>query len=316
MYLACEALCFALLSGLALLAVLQSAPLETASIPLAMQAADASAESNESVKADRPTDFQPGIQIDWDHATVLLAGRVVLRDAPLEFLACFRGKEHESIIRLTSQATHVFMALGLIGLEPSKENQPEALCSVRLRWEEDGQIRECDGHEWLESRQLAQVAIPRAMRFTGSQQRPNGTVAAADSGAGIAIVSMPDALLEPTDPRSSQNAELWARARTEAIPPKDTPVTVLVSPAKPLKLDLRIDPRGLVWANERIVDQATLVDLLRQHRWLTRQATIQMRDWGALRADRRRLLRGLKGLPDVPQIEFVAAASQNPAETP
>ena len=41
------------------------------------------------------------------------AGRAC-REGPLEFVACFGGKEHESILRLEARATHIFMAMGLV----------------------------------------------------------------------------------------------------------------------------------------------------------------------------------------------------------
>ena len=68
--------------------------------------------------------FQPGVVIDWAHRQVEIDSTVVLREGLLELVACTpKSREHEALVRVNAQAVHIYMALGLIGVQPGK--QPE-----------------------------------------------------------------------------------------------------------------------------------------------------------------------------------------------
>ena len=156
-----------------------------------------------------PVRFQPGVMIDWHNGTVIADSRVVLRRGPLEFLACGPGKEHESILRLEASATHLYLALGMIGLTPGHpptwdqarcEFEPPAgdLVDVRCEWYEDEQHRLADAFAWLRQAEYARTPIPRPWVFAGSLRLSDGTLAADRSGVGIALVDFPDSLLLPS----------------------------------------------------------------------------------------------------------------------
>lgn len=245
-----------------------------------------------NVPAASPQEFQPGIRIDWQNATVHLAGKIVLKEGPLEFIACFRGKEHESIVRLDADAMHVYLALGLVGLTPSTQNVPSALCEIRVRWNADGEIHEIDASQWLIDRKLGQIAVPRAYRFTGSM-RKDDRIVAANTGSGFALVSMPDALTEPTHARSNRDQSLWVRARATGIPAKGSEVTILVAPARPVEREIRMDATGQIWIDGHPSDRRTLAEIAGQSKILAPEKPLVIRVGNALEADIRRLRRTL-----------------------
>lgn len=223
--------------------------------------------------SDALREFQPGVQIDWAARAVRLRGRVVLRDGALEYFACFAGKEHESIVRLDAWPEHVYMALGLVGVLPGRPAEWDEqrqrfvspageLVDVAVDWFEGGAARGCDACDWLLEIEYARVPLPRPWVFAGSQRLPDGRLSAAQTGAGIALVDDPDCLLAMTRPRSSANAELWVRARTEAIPAEGTNVTVVLRAAARRRHTYEIDFRGASSVDGRFASRADLLDLL------------------------------------------------------
>lgn len=220
-----------------------------------------------------PREFQPGVQIDWETRAVRLRGRIVLRDSALEYFACFAGKEHESIVRLEAQPEHAYMALGLVGVLPGRPAEwdeqrqrfvPPAgeLVDVTVEWADGAAARGCDAFEWLLEIEYARVPPGRPWVFAGSQRLPDGRLSAAQTGAGIALVDDPDCLLAMTRPRSSANAELWVRARSEAIPAEGTDVTVVLRAAARRRHTYEIDFRGATSVDGRFASRADLLDLL------------------------------------------------------
>ena len=62
--------------------------------------------------------FMPGVWINWQEREVEVQAWVVLREGMLELFACSPlTREHESILRVDALPSHIYQALGLIGLE-------------------------------------------------------------------------------------------------------------------------------------------------------------------------------------------------------
>jgi hypothetical protein len=205
--------------------------------------------------------FAPGVAIDWQKRTVYVAARVVLRSGALEFLACWPGKEHESILRCEAAATHVYEALGLIGLAPGHppEWDPQAdryrdpagdLVDISLSWDQDGRTLSADAFAWLCDMEYARAPLPRPWVFAGSAREPDGTLASDATGVGIAVVDFPDSLLALSRRHSSSNAELWVEANTPAIPPVGTRVQIVLRPAQRRSYEVVLDFRGVLWVTE------------------------------------------------------------------
>jgi hypothetical protein len=213
------------------------------------------------------------VWIDWQRREVRVQARVVLRAGVLEFLACWPGKEHESILRFEAPAAHVYMALGLIGLTPGHPPMWVAdrgayasptgdLLDISVEWQSDGQVRTADAYDWLHEIEYGRVPLSRPWVFAGSLRLPDGTLAADASGVGIALVDFSDSLICFSRRYSSQYESLWAEANTEAIPPEGTPVRLILRPAQMRPLSVTVDFRGVVWVNGRYCSAADLADLL------------------------------------------------------
>lgn len=62
--------------------------------------------------------FVDGIKLDWKNRAVIIDATVVLREGPLELVACApQTREHESILVVDAAPTHIFQAMGLLGFK-------------------------------------------------------------------------------------------------------------------------------------------------------------------------------------------------------
>lgn len=243
----------------------------------------------------------PGIQIDWAAPQVRVLGRIVLRDGPLEYFACFPGKEHESIVRLEAAPEHLYVALGLIGVWPGDAGE----------WnEDDGRWRPphgdlvdvlveiaggdpIDASEWITEIEYGRRARPRSWVFAGSRRLPDDRLSAGLTGAGIALVDDPDSLLAMSRWYSSRNVELWAHANAALVPAEETEVQLLLRPAQWRSRRSRVDFRGAAFLDERYLDWGDLADWLRVQRRHVPEAVVEIECDGVLRTDLLRLRRTL-----------------------
>jgi hypothetical protein len=283
-----------------------------------------------SAPASQPTSsavrtFQPGVDINWKARTVYVDGQVVLREGPIEFLACFAGKEHESIVRLAASATHIYMALGLVGLEPGHPPRwdeqrgafgPPAgdLIDVSIEWESADGRRTAGGFEWLREREFARTPIDRPWVFAGSRRLADGTLSADRGGEGIAVVDMPNSLLALSRNHVSRDAELWAEANTAAIPPVRTRVRVVLRPARARSYDLYVDFRGAAFVDGRFVHPEDLADLIKLARRLSPDHVQAIRLERTLRSDAAKLRDRLEQA-GVPAEAFRFASDQRSVDT-
>ena len=136
---------------------------------------------NQTARAALPF---PGVSIDWPNKSVRAAGRIVLREGPLEFVACGPGKEHESLILLDGSATHLYQALGLVGFEPG--HPPEwdesaggysdpagSLLEIAVAWETPNGPREASVFSWIREAAYGRTARPVPWVFGGSKLAPD-----------------------------------------------------------------------------------------------------------------------------------------------
>lgn len=255
--------------------------------------------------ATQPTPFQPGIWIDWNTPAVHVTTRVVLRDGPLEFLACFAGKEHESILRFEPPATQIYMALGLIGIEPGRPPTYDPntgrfadatgdLLDLFAVWKDGDGPHRINALTWLRDVEYAREPLLRPWIFGGSRILPDHTLSADLTGVGVALVDFDDSLICYSRHYPSRYGALWAEAFTERIPPVNTEVRLVIEPADARPLCIRVDAHGIVWVNDRYCTRADLVDLLKLARRADAQRShiIQL-DRGVLWTDEQVLRRTL-----------------------
>ena len=252
--------------------------------------------------ADGPVYFQPGVSIDWSRHEVQVQARVVLRRGALEFLACWPGKEHESIVRCEARALHVYMALGLIGVTPGHPPLWDGetggyaapsgdLVDISFQWDEAGQPRRADAYDWLREVEYGRTPLPRPWVFAGSLRRADATLSSDASGVGVALVDFPDSLLCFSRRYPSRNEVLWAEAREEAIPSVGSAVRMVLRGAEPRRPRVRLDFRGAIWVNERFCSPADLADLLQLARQLEPAYVPVIELDGTLESDVRRVQR-------------------------
>ena len=255
--------------------------------------------------------FQPGVAIDWENRIVYVDARVVLREGPIEFLACGPGKEHESVLLSQASATSIYMALGLIGLEPGRpprwndEEQHYApatgdLVDVSIHWEQNGKRQQVPGFAWMRDIEYARTPFNRPWMFMGSHRRDDHTLVADHTGELLSVVDMPGALLGLSRRHASRDADLWAEANTGPIPPLDSLVRLVLSPAAPLAFTMLVDQRGDLLVDGRYARIADAADLIKIARQQDRDYVQQIVARDALRADVRRVHKELVagGIPE------------------
>lgn len=193
----------------------------------------------------RPAEFAPGVRIDWSDRAIEVDGVVVLREGPLELFACSpRTREHESIVAVKARPMHVFQAMGLIGLEPGSpvrydhhQDRPipprgETL-ELSVRYGSHDSARVVPLEAWILDVSSRKPPERIEWVFAGSRTSGDGRFGADADGTVICVVDFETALITVGALHTSANEQLWLTANTEAIPPLDTPCTLLIRSAQP-----------------------------------------------------------------------------------
>ena len=181
----------------------------TSSPPAAQPPTSAPISTTASAPASRPrgpVQFQPGVWIDWNERAVAAAGRVVLNEGPLELIACFHSKEHESVVKFDCKALHLFMALGLSGLTPGHpprwndatsgyEPAEGDLVDVWIEYDVAGTTKREHPFAWLREMEFDRNPLPRPLVFAGSKLLDADTIASDMNGVGISIVDQAESLI-------------------------------------------------------------------------------------------------------------------------
>lgn len=235
---------------------------------------------------------------------VIAEARVVLNDGPLELLACFHSKEHESILIFECSAADLFMALGLTGrthghpprwdaADGKYERAAGDLVDVRVEVERDGRTVVEPLLHWVREIEFDRPAADRPFVFAGSRMI-DGRLAADMNGVGIALVDQGESLLCLSRPRSDRNEELWAVADPQAAAPLGATVRVTFAAAVPAPCVFEFDALGAARVNRAYADAADFADRLRIAQMLEPRRSFEVQASAALDADRRRWRRILE----------------------
>lgn len=190
-------------------------------------------------------DFQPGIRIDYRVPQVELSCEVILRTGELELFAYAKSptpKEHETILLMHILPEHVYQAMGLIGLTPGNpimydwetDKITEASgdpVDVLVRYDRDGAPVEEPATQWMFDLARQATMRPTHWIFTGSRRDERGRFAANIEGTVVTVVNFDTAVLSLPESHSDSDESLWLAAKTEAIPPVGTSVTLILRPA-------------------------------------------------------------------------------------
>lgn len=234
--------------------------------------------------------FAPGVRIDWTHRTVEVDAKIVLRKGSLELLACSpQTREHESILVVTAKPLHIFQALGLIGAQPGSPMRYDIKqdrwipptgdeLEIFLRYHNDQIEYTVEAKQWLLDTNKKKEPPSLKWVFAGSKTLPSGRFMADIEGTIISVVDFESAVISLDALHSADNEMLWLRANTQAIPPINTPCTILFSTKKDTshQLDVVIHANGHLQING---NRSSVVEVVAQFRRLKaahQNATLRM----------------------------------------
>ena len=186
------------------------------------------------------------VWIDLERKRVVVGGRVALDRGLLEFFACPKEtKEHESVVAVESSARLVHAALLAIGLEPGKPVSFDPVYApatgprvrVTMRWTDaQGETHEADARGWIRDTRTGK-ALETDWVFAGSafwkDPADGREYYQADGGDLVCVSNFPTATLDLPIESSQSNEALLFEVFEERVPPRGTPVEMLLSAADP-----------------------------------------------------------------------------------
>jgi uncharacterized repeat protein (TIGR01451 family) len=184
------------------------------------------------------------VWIDRKSKCVVVQGAVCSRECPLELFACLRTtKDYESVVAVPGKASLVHAGLLAVGAEPGSPVQFRPTYApargteidVTVVWNDaKGKRQTARAQDWVR-----EVKTKKAMSypwvFGGSRilKDPDTGQQAyyADlTGELICVSNFASAMLDLPIESTSSDAELLFEAFTERIPPRGTPVTLILTP--------------------------------------------------------------------------------------
>ena len=156
------------------------------------------------------------------------------------------GKTHESVLKIHAVPSHIHLALILAGYEPSEYGKPDpksfrrtqikrgSLLRLYIRWRPAGFNRDqwVPASAWIFDRNADAPPKPHPYTFEGSIINNNGYAADMEQSI-IGLIDDPTVVLSPTVDQGNpyQGERLGFEIYSSAIPPKGTPVTVVLQGA-------------------------------------------------------------------------------------
>lgn len=198
------------------------------------------------------------VWLDKPNKRLVMVGEVCQTAGPMEMFACLqRTKEHESIVAVPTEAFIVHAGLVALGAEPGGPVQfrPEykpprgTEIGVSVYWSDaQGGRRQARAQDWLMHVQTGQP-LEHPWVFAGSGFWTDPLTKErhyqAEEGDFICISNFPSAMLDLPVESSASNAALLFEANPDKIPPKGTPVTLVLTPRlKDLPPDRGGDPKA------------------------------------------------------------------------
>ena len=165
--------------------------------------------------------------------------------SPLEFFVCAAGgAEHETVLRSRAKASHLHMALLLLGIEPGQPfhlTQPGdmripptgPLLKITCQFRKDGREISLPPHRLMRNLKTKRPITPLVFVFAGSRLMADGRYAADVTGHLISVVNFEFSVIDLPDLRSSSNDLLEWEIDPDTVPPRDTTVWLIIQPAEP-----------------------------------------------------------------------------------
>lgn len=181
--------------------------------------------------------------VDRKASRVYIDGYVTLRQGPLEMFACPVGtKEHESIVAAIADSSEVHAALLAIEATPGApvRYRPEfsppsgEVIRVWVCWyDENGEFQTVDGRTWVrEIESKKQLSAEWVFAGSGFWEDPEDKreYYRADSGDMICVSNFASAMLDVSVESSAEGDLLLYEPFSDRIPPRETPIRLVLSP--------------------------------------------------------------------------------------
>jgi hypothetical protein len=175
--------------------------------------------------------------------SIVATGKVSLTEGILEFIAVeAKGRDYESLLTLDCRPSALKFALLLLGCEESAEpkaaapgKQPGAALIIEVEWQVAGKAKRVLVEELLRDRKTKKSPAALPWVFSGSyfgvNPLTNREVFMADEeGAHIAMWWQPAMLVNVANDYGNpyRGDEQGFEVRTESIPPKGTPIKLIL----------------------------------------------------------------------------------------
>lgn len=191
-----------------------------------------------------PASKLPHITIDMPSRSVRVDAEMLGVEAPLEFFCVQSGtNEHESVLRSPVKASHLHLALLIIGLEPGspltysdatkKWTPPHGPpLHIELEWTDDkGKAHRMPAYRAMRNLKTKETMPALTWVFTGSRVMEDGNYAADVTGYLISVVNFDLTVIDIPELKSSSNDLLEWERNPDTVPPAGTKVTLVIRPA-------------------------------------------------------------------------------------
>ena len=186
----------------------------------------------------------PHLQVDVPNHQFRVECEAVNPEEKLEFLVCSSGtKEYESVLRSRALPSHLHFALLMLGLEPG---QPVKFDEAQSQWIPPRGPPLKLSCEFVRDGKTVVVPASRLMRsvkekaempdvnwvFVGAPTLEDGEYAADVTGYLITVVNFEHTVIDIPEVKSSKNESLEWEINPEVMPKRNTPIWLIIEPAK------------------------------------------------------------------------------------
>ncbi len=183
--------------------------------------------------------------LDQGAGRVVMIGRVCQTETPLEMFACLTDtKEHEAVVAVDVRAYVVHAGLLAAGADtgntvkwdPKYVPASGSEIDITLHWKDkEGKIQTAKAQDWIRNTKTKK-AMTYPFVFAGSgfweDQQTGKKHYQAEGGDFICVSNFPTAMLDLPIKSSQETGQLMFEAFTEHIPPRGTPVTMVLTVAE------------------------------------------------------------------------------------
>ncbi len=193
--------------------------------------------------ATQPAEPMPHIQVDARRKQVRVECEAVRADYGLEFFACATDtNEYESVLRTAAKPSLIHAALLIIGLvpgEPAKYDRDTnvstpahgPLVKLTCEYQSNGKTVNVPAHKLMANASDNKESAPLEWLFCGSKLMEDHTYAADGTGSIVSVLTSELSVITMKDPGHHGLEDRPYKANSEAMPPPDTRVWLVIEPA-------------------------------------------------------------------------------------